>query len=480
MKLMLEGIMNMEKAKGSLNMGVLFLFCLMISNVVPTVAGTRCSDGYSLSSGSLVKTSKSNDIYVLGSRQNHNNGWDYLVTKYDKAGTRLWERVWSGPAGEDDYSSAITVDNSGNVCVTGVTQVRKEAEIYDYGYATVKYSTDGRQLWAVHYEKPGAMLLAPLITSDGSGNIYVAGSSGVDKPGKKSIRQDEKNWFFTTIKYNAKGKKIWDVRYAEKGYVWISPVDIEVDGEGCVCVTGYSTRKQGDERFVTVKYEPNGKQLWVARYIGNGDIWTNRSSAMALDSAGNIYVVGETHIFDESPEDSNDTVFSFDDNDIEQADDLFDIPTKFNGQFVTIKYDTNGTEQWVANHQVPNGWRVYPIGVVLDKEDGIYIAGCIELPGKPLGYDDIPVPLKCKFVTIKYDANGKESWLREYDVKDKHRALVGDLIVDEHSNIYVKGAIENENGQWIGVMIKYGTKGDKKWIKRFQHVWETVKTLSAP
>jgi hypothetical protein len=201
---------------------------------------------------------------------------------------------------------------------------------------------------------------------------------------------------------------------------------------------------------------------------------------MALDSAGNVYVIGDTHVFDESGEDSNDTVLPFDDNDIEQSGDLIDIPIKFKGEFVIIKYDTSGTEQWVAHHEVPNGWKVYPIGIVLDKEGGIYITGSTELPGKPSGYDDIPAPLKCQFVTIKYNANGKESWLREYDVMDKHRALVGDLIVDDHSNIYVKGAIEDENGQWIGVMIKYDTKGDKQWVRRFNHVSETVKMLSAP
>jgi hypothetical protein len=247
--------MNMEEAKGSFNMGVLFLLCLMISSAVPSASGASNGDGYSLSSGSLARIYRSDAIYVLGSCQDPNNGWDYLVTKYNKAGTKLWERVWSGPTGEDDYSVAIAVDNSGNVCVSGITQVAKEAETYDYAYATVKYSTDGRQLWAVRYEKTGTALLAPsAIISDASGNIYVAGRCGVDKSGKKSKHQDDKNWFFTTIKYNAKGKQMWDVRYAEKGYSWNSPEDAEVDNKGCVCVTGYSTRKQGDEHFVTIKY----------------------------------------------------------------------------------------------------------------------------------------------------------------------------------------------------------------------------------
>ena len=74
---------------------------------------------------------------------------------------------------------------------------------------------------------------------------------------------------------------------------------IAVDGNGNVYVTGpngcWAEDWGGcDHNYVTVKYDRDGKQLWVARYDAAGSF--DQATAIAVDAAGNVYVTGESWI----------------------------------------------------------------------------------------------------------------------------------------------------------------------------------------
>src|SRR5207245_1020077 len=66
-----------------------------------------------------------------------------------------------------------------------------------------------------------------------------------------------------------------------------------VDPAGNVYVTGWSNKGDTDETadYVTIKYDPAGEQVWLARYDGPGK-GHDEAAALALDSAGNVYVTG--------------------------------------------------------------------------------------------------------------------------------------------------------------------------------------------
>ncbi len=69
-----------------------------------------------------------------------------------------------------------------------------------------------------------------------------------------------------------------------------------MDSSGNVVVTGSSfvTGIPGYD-FTTIKYSPAGAVLWTRRYNGTGNSDDN-PSAIAVDSAGNVFVTGSTTI----------------------------------------------------------------------------------------------------------------------------------------------------------------------------------------
>jgi len=56
-------------------------------------------------------------------------------------------------------------------------------------------------------------------------------------------------------------------------------------------VTGYSPGASGNNDVVTIKYDPNGNQIWLERYSSPGK-GNAAGNAIAVDKSGNVYVTG--------------------------------------------------------------------------------------------------------------------------------------------------------------------------------------------
>jgi streptogramin lyase len=66
---------------------------------------------------------------------------------------------------------------------------------------------------------------------------------------------------------------------------------IAVDSANNSYVTGYSPGTNSSNDIVTIKYDPNGNQIWLQRYHGPGS-GNAAGNAIAVDSNGNVYVTG--------------------------------------------------------------------------------------------------------------------------------------------------------------------------------------------
>src|SRR5262245_39765767 len=69
------------------------------------------------------------------------------------------------------------------------------------------------------------------------------------------------------------------------------PAAIQIDSIGAVYVTGSSATSNNYD-FVTVKYAPDGTLLWTAQYNSGIGLSGDFPAALALDGAGNVYVLG--------------------------------------------------------------------------------------------------------------------------------------------------------------------------------------------
>src|SRR5882762_3075562 len=147
-----------------------------------------------LDAAKAIAIDNSGNVYVTGRSFN-----DYATIKYNAAGQQQWAA--RQPRGEAD---AIAVDGAGNVYVTG--RIADPNGYPDYG--TIKYNASGQQQWVARYNGPpgqGADV-ATAIALDGSGNVYVTGESS-------RTNFVFGNFGYATIKYNSAGQQQWVVRY---------------------------------------------------------------------------------------------------------------------------------------------------------------------------------------------------------------------------------------------------------------------------
>jgi uncharacterized delta-60 repeat protein len=340
------------------------------------------------------------NVYVTGWSMGSGTGDDCATIKYSTNGKQLWVKRYNGPGNGNDYATAIAVDGSGNVYVTGWSMGSGTGD----DCATIKYSTNGKQLWVKTYNGPGnGNDYATAIAVDGSGNVYVTGTSA-----GSGTRDD-----FATIKYSANGKQLWAKRYNGPGNGDDYAIAIAVDGSGNVYVTGVSVGSGTQRDYATIKYSANGKQLWAKRYNGpgNGDDYP---SAIAVDGSGNVYVTG------------------------------WSIASGTNPDYATIKYSTNGKQLWVKRYNGPGNGDDYAIAIAVDGSGNVYVTGWSIASGTNPDY-----------ATIKYSTNGKQLWVKRYNGPGNGDDEGFDIAVDGSGNVYLTGMSKGSGTDYDYATIKY-------------------------
>ncbi len=323
-----------------------------------------------------------------------------------------WVARYNGPGNDRDYALALALDASGNAYVTGVS--------YGSGtnddYATIKYSSSGNQLWVRRYNGPGnGVDWARALASDASGNVYVTGQSegsGTD-------------FDYATIKYGSSGSQLWVARYNGPGNYWDYALALALDASGNVYVTGASWGSHTNEDYATIKYDPEGNQLWVARYNGPGNYW-DVASALALDASGNVYVTGKS------------------------------IGSGSSADYATIKYDSDGNELWVRRYNGPGNDLDEGYALALDASRNVYVTGWSYGSAGERDY-----------ATIKYSSSGNQLWVRRYNGPGNGVDWARALASDASSNVYVTGWSEGSGTDDNYATIKYDSDGNQLWVSRY-------------
>ncbi|MCK4403992.1 MAG: alpha/beta fold hydrolase [candidate division Zixibacteria bacterium] len=183
------------------------------------------------------------NVCVNGLICNGASSCDYATIKYDINGQTAWVRTHAGPISAPEYEDApIAVDASGNVYVTGET---------DGDYLTIKYYPNGDTAWVRTYDGPGSEETGEPYERDqpfaiavtDSGNVYVSGYSW---GGLKPASCED----FGTVKYDSDGNQLWVRRYNGPGNGDDEAWGIAVDGSGNVYVTGGSAGDYATIKYV--------------------------------------------------------------------------------------------------------------------------------------------------------------------------------------------------------------------------------------
>lgn len=370
--------------------------------------------GSSIDEAKAIVTDGSGNIYVTGYSFNTGNFDDYTTIKYGPGGEQQWVAIYNGLGNSYDQASAIAVDNSGNVYVSGYVSVGGTS----YDYATVKYNSNGVQQWEAIYNGLGNGIdYVTSLTIDASSNIYVTGQSY----GGSGTSYD-----YLTIKYNSEGARQWVARFDGAGNGNDGANSVAVDNSGNVYVAGLSFQSTvASVNYATVKYNSSGVQQWAASYNGpvNG---IDGANSVKADESGNVYVTGYSR----------------------GQGSLYD--------YATIKYNSSGVQQWAMRHNgTPNG-NDEANAMVLDENGNVFVTGYSVISGASSDY-----------VTIKYDSLGVRRWIGVYNGPANQNDSATSIAIDNVGNICVTGYSTGNGTSRDFATVKYNNNGLLVWTIRF-------------
>jgi len=229
--------------------------------------------------GTKLVLDASSNVYITGYTKGVGGlgtNRDITTIKYSAEGVQQWAAIYNGPGNASDEGYEIALDELNNVYVLGYSN----AEESHIQFATIKYNQDGEEVWVNRYYNPETLTGSPnaLAVFD-SENIYVTGSNGLG---------------LCVVKINNAGDTVWTRNY-NSGHADQAGTDIITDMDGNIYVTGWVSDggSMWTRDYGTLKYSPDGVLLWDIWYQGLGE---NRDDALniCLNNENNVIITGQT------------------------------------------------------------------------------------------------------------------------------------------------------------------------------------------
>jgi hypothetical protein len=292
-----------------------------------------------------------------------------LVSKFNVSGAIQWQKTLAASSPSDTSFIALDVDNSSNVYISGITAADGTLNGRDIQIA--KYDTDGNLQWQKTLGTAGTLQQGLGVAVEAStGNFYIF---GIFWPSSSSQLSRT-----IVAKYNTSGVLQWQRS--------LTPAVSSDDASG---------------------------------------------QDIALDSAGNVYIVGST-------------------------------PTgTTSGQGFLVKYNSSGVLQWQVGLSIGTGQSNYQ-GIAIDSSDNIFVTGTATASGTSYG------------VVAKYNASGVLQWKKQIGSAGGYPNLT-DITLDSSGNIYVTGNVGPNTSSYI---IKYDTNGSVLWQRNLQSLTHRVQLYS--
>ncbi len=306
-----------------------------------------------------------------------------------------------------------SIDDSGNVLVTGINNGGSGVNYTVYGadtvynlcncqqHVVVKIDSNGNFLWSDGSEN--AMAMPGGIGADRNGNVYTFGwydSSSITFGPYTLVNPGVSSYYL--VKYSPGGNVLW-ARNVGHGTKHLVSGNMGTDGAGYIYVSGYfysptmtidgitltnTSSVVGDTADVFVaKFDKLGNVIWAKNFGGKaGEI----PYAMTVASSGNVYLTGFY---------GSDTMWV-------DGITLPDSPGVLNTPFF-IKFDSAGNAIWA--HSYNAGLEIYAL--TTDAAENIYVTGLLK-GDVVLGSDSLDNRGVFNTYVAKYDDEGGVVWAR--------------------------------------------------------------------
>lgn len=294
---------------------------------------------------------------------------DMFIIKYNPDGKIIWAKSAGGACGYTESFAAVA-DSKGDLYIAGYFQAqyvlldtirlnKASTACGSIGQALfiVKYSADGKALWAKNTGGNDDLDWAHGVAVDKKDNVFLTGYFGADYISfdtitlKKTITKTEQLYI---AKFNSKGKTLWAKTEPTYSFAYFVTTDSK---DNCYImgnirkdsmIFGKDTLNgQPNDNACVLKYDSDGNQIW-GRAASKHNIVAGYS--VATDSLDNVYAGGW---FTNQP-------FIY---------DTLTVPCD-TGFFIT-KYDSSGKFNWVKCVEGHGKIRA----LHCDKYGNIYLAG---------------------------------------------------------------------------------------------------------
>ena len=377
----------------------------------------------------------------------YSGGSDLVALKLDSSGALQWYTFYGSSSYDFAYDSAV--DGNGNLIIAGQSNAswlgdNNAAPKHAHGGASdivvVKLNNAGtyqwHTFWSAEINDNGAS-----IAVDGSGNVYFAGNAGgpwVGPTGQKPIHPfagvDQTDIVVT--KLNSSGAYQWHTFY---GSSQTDQADaIAVDSAGNVYVTGFSDADwQGDGNATPKHPFTAGSVIFILKLNKDG-VYQWHTFYGASISQGTGLVINSSYLYITG--NSSDTWLG---DNVQSPIHPFNVSGI---NLFVLKIRLDGTYQWHTFY--PNG---YPDKITADSAGNVYATGAA------FGTWQGPAPANAAPIhafsgnrdlfILKLDPSGAYQWHTFYGGNGGNIDEGYDIAVDPQGKIFVTGT---SNVNWLG------------------------------
>jgi hypothetical protein len=285
---------------------------------------------------------------------------------------------------------------------------------------------DPTTAWTLQF---GSSMFDEIVSAapDASGNVFLIGNTngglfGTTKRG---------SGVFVT-KRSPTGSIIWEKHIATATYESAQGAASAPDGS--ICIVGEASgglfgTKTGTTDAFLLKLSQDGEVVW-GKQAGSPQPYNDNPRAVAVDSAGDIIVVGSTtgRMFGTGPPPSHSHAYA-------------------------AKYDPDGSMLW--GKQIEADTDVGAMSVDTDASDNIYLAGFTVDLAKPR-----PEEFMEDSFLLKLDRGGSQLWVQQFGASDKDDFALS-VAVGGDGSVYVGGCmngVDEKTGQKQQALGGYAAK----------------------